>query len=39
VSIGLGLVGASVGYPIFTVGLGIVGLGIGDTCIFDWAVC
>jgi uncharacterized membrane protein YeaQ/YmgE (transglycosylase-associated protein family) len=31
VSIGLGLVGAVVGYLIFT-----VGLGIGDTDIFDW---
>ena len=31
VSIGLGLVGALVGYLIFT-----VGLGIGDTDIFDW---
>ena len=30
VSIGLGLVGAAVGYPIFT-----VGLGIGDTDVFD----
>ena len=31
VSLGLGLVGALVGYLIFT-----VGLGIGDTDIFDW---
>jgi uncharacterized membrane protein YeaQ/YmgE (transglycosylase-associated protein family) len=31
VSIGLGLAGALVGYLIFT-----VGLGIGDTDIFDW---
>src|SRR5262249_35406981 len=31
VSIGLGLLGAVVGYLIFT-----VGLGIGDTDIFDW---
>jgi len=31
VSIGLGLVGALLGYLIFT-----VGLGIGDTDIFDW---
>jgi uncharacterized membrane protein YeaQ/YmgE (transglycosylase-associated protein family) len=31
VSIGLGLLGALVGYVIFT-----VGLGIGDTDIFDW---
>lgn len=31
VSIVLGLVGALVGYAIFT-----VGLGIGDTNIFDW---
>jgi uncharacterized membrane protein YeaQ/YmgE (transglycosylase-associated protein family) len=31
VSIGLGLLGALVGYLIFT-----VGLGIGDTDIFDW---
>ena len=31
VSIGLGLLGALVGYRIFT-----VGLGIGDTDIFDW---
>jgi uncharacterized membrane protein YeaQ/YmgE (transglycosylase-associated protein family) len=31
VSIALGLVGAVVGYLIFT-----VGLGIGDTDIFDW---
>jgi uncharacterized membrane protein YeaQ/YmgE (transglycosylase-associated protein family) len=31
VSLGLGLVGALVGYLIFT-----VGLGIGDTSIFDW---
>jgi uncharacterized membrane protein YeaQ/YmgE (transglycosylase-associated protein family) len=31
VSIGLGLLGALVGYLIFT-----VGLGIGDTNIFDW---
>jgi uncharacterized membrane protein YeaQ/YmgE (transglycosylase-associated protein family) len=30
-SLGLGLVGALVGYLIFT-----VGLGIGDTDIFDW---
>jgi uncharacterized membrane protein YeaQ/YmgE (transglycosylase-associated protein family) len=30
-SIGLGLLGALVGYLIFT-----VGLGIGDTNIFDW---
>jgi uncharacterized membrane protein YeaQ/YmgE (transglycosylase-associated protein family) len=30
-SIGLGLLGAMVGYLIFT-----VGLGIGDTDIFDW---
>ena len=30
-SIGLGLLGALVGYLIFT-----VGLGIGDTDIFDW---
>ncbi len=30
-SLGLGLVGAMVGYAIFT-----VGLGIGDTEIFDW---
>jgi uncharacterized membrane protein YeaQ/YmgE (transglycosylase-associated protein family) len=31
VSLGLGLVGALVGYVIFT-----LGLGIGDTDIFDW---
>lgn len=31
VSIGLGLLGALVGYLIFT-----VGFGIGDTDIFDW---
>jgi len=31
VSIGLGLLGAVVGYLIFT-----VGFGIGDTDIFDW---
>ena len=31
VSIGFGLLGALVGYLIFT-----VGLGIGDTSIFDW---
>jgi uncharacterized membrane protein YeaQ/YmgE (transglycosylase-associated protein family) len=31
VSLGLGLVGALVGYLIFT-----VGLGIGDTDIFEW---
>jgi uncharacterized membrane protein YeaQ/YmgE (transglycosylase-associated protein family) len=31
VSIGLGLLGALVGYLIFT-----VGLGIGDTDVFDW---
>ena len=31
VSLGLGLVGAVVGYVIFT-----LGLGIGDTDIFDW---
>ena len=31
VSIGFGLLGALVGYLIFT-----VGLGIGDTDIFDW---
>jgi len=31
VSLGLGLLGALVGYLIFT-----VGLGIGDTNIFDW---
>src|SRR5215468_8827341 len=31
VSLGLGLVGALVGYLIFT-----VGLGIGDTDVFDW---
>jgi len=31
VSIGLGLAGALVGYLIYT-----VGLGIGDTDIFDW---
>jgi uncharacterized membrane protein YeaQ/YmgE (transglycosylase-associated protein family) len=31
VSVGLGLVGAVVGYVIFT-----LGLGIGDTDIFDW---
>ena len=31
VSLGLGLLGAMVGYLIFT-----VGLGIGDTDIFDW---
>jgi len=31
VSLGLGLVGAAVGYLIFT-----VGLGIGDTDVFDW---
>jgi uncharacterized membrane protein YeaQ/YmgE (transglycosylase-associated protein family) len=31
VSLGLGLIGALVGYLIFT-----VGLGIGDTDIFDW---
>ena len=31
VSIGLGLLGALLGYLIFT-----VGLGIGDTDIFDW---
>ena len=31
VSLGLGLVGAIVGYVIFT-----LGLGIGDTDIFDW---
>jgi uncharacterized membrane protein YeaQ/YmgE (transglycosylase-associated protein family) len=31
VSLGLGLLGAVVGYLIFT-----VGLGIGDTDIFDW---
>ena len=31
VSLGLGLLGAIVGYLIFT-----VGLGIGDTDIFDW---
>jgi uncharacterized membrane protein YeaQ/YmgE (transglycosylase-associated protein family) len=31
VSLGLGLAGALVGYLIFT-----VGLGIGDTNIFDW---
>ena len=31
VSLGLGLVGAVVGYLIFT-----VGFGIGDTKIFDW---
>jgi uncharacterized membrane protein YeaQ/YmgE (transglycosylase-associated protein family) len=31
VSLGLGLAGALVGYLIFT-----VGLGIGDTDIFDW---
>jgi uncharacterized membrane protein YeaQ/YmgE (transglycosylase-associated protein family) len=31
VSLGLGLAGAVVGYLIFT-----VGLGIGDTDIFDW---
>ena len=31
VSLGLGLVGALVGYLIFS-----VGLGIGDTSIFDW---
>jgi uncharacterized membrane protein YeaQ/YmgE (transglycosylase-associated protein family) len=30
-SIGLGLLGAVVGYLIFT-----IGLGIGDTDIFDW---
>jgi uncharacterized membrane protein YeaQ/YmgE (transglycosylase-associated protein family) len=31
VSIVLGLIGAAVGYLIFT-----VGLGVGDTDIFDW---
>lgn len=31
VSLGLGLLGALVGYVIFT-----LGLGIGDTDIFDW---
>ena len=31
VSIGLGLLGAIVGYVIFT-----LGLGIGDTDVFDW---
>ncbi|MFI7065124.1 hypothetical protein ACIBL3_29310 [Kribbella sp. NPDC050124] len=31
VSVGLGLLGALVGYLIFT-----LGLGIGDTDIFDW---
>ena len=31
ISVGLGLAGALVGYLIFT-----VGLGIGDTHIFDW---
>ena len=31
VSLGLGLAGALVGYVIFT-----LGLGIGDTDIFDW---
>ncbi len=31
VSIGLGLIGAVVGYAIFT-----LGFGIGDTDIFDW---
>jgi len=31
VSVGLGLLGALLGYVIFT-----VGLGIGDTDIFDW---
>jgi uncharacterized membrane protein YeaQ/YmgE (transglycosylase-associated protein family) len=31
VSLGLGIVGALVGYVIFT-----LGLGIGDTDIFDW---
>jgi len=31
ISLGLGLLGALVGYLIFT-----VGLGIGDTDIFDW---
>lgn len=31
VSIGLGLLGALVGYLIFT-----LGLGIGDTDVFDW---
>ena len=31
VSVGLGLAGALVGYVIFT-----LGLGIGDTDIFDW---
>ncbi len=31
VSVALGLAGAAVGYLIFT-----VGLGIGDTSIFDW---
>ena len=31
VSVGLGLVGALLGYVIFT-----LGLGIGDTDIFDW---
>jgi uncharacterized membrane protein YeaQ/YmgE (transglycosylase-associated protein family) len=31
VSLGLGLVGALVGYLIFT-----VGFGLGDTNIFDW---
>ena len=31
ISLTLGLVGASVGYLIFT-----VGFGIGDTSIFDW---
>jgi len=30
-SVGLGLIGALVGYLIFT-----VGLGVGDTDIFDW---
>lgn len=32
VSLGLGLAGALVGYVIFT-----LGLGVGDTDIFDWA--
>ena len=31
VSVGLGLLGALLGYVIFT-----VGLGIGDTDVFDW---
>jgi uncharacterized membrane protein YeaQ/YmgE (transglycosylase-associated protein family) len=35
-SIALGLAGAIVGYLIFTVGLGTVGLGIGDTDVFDF---